>query len=632
MKKLEVGQDASVKTKRRFDKRDWDFIAETGIAEFNRRKSKRKDLEQHWDEIDRQVEMRPDTEFKKIKDRNGKSVEDTNKAWMSEVELPLQAQALEVLTADASRLMFGDGNFFRANAEVTDEYLEKVDFESLILGDETEVPSQITQDNADKLVQGFVMHQFRQGDLLGTFDRINAEVFKYGTGVGRGRMLTKSVRTHTSKGVRKEDQKIPFLVPASIKNHYLDDRPPTMHSDQVLSEMHISTDWIRLENLAIAANRGSNDPEKEDGGWMPKAVGSLEADKDGFVQLIELEGDIVVPRKTSKSIVLPGAIATIAVGGTKAETVTRAVVRFRWRKTQKSSYVLFPYHYEGANETYSTSPLMKGRPIQIMATQAVNRLLDSAALKNAPPVGYDRSDQVFAQNGGPVIQPYALWETIEEVRVHSEVGGDPAALSAALQLSISLYGELTGVLPSRLGAQTVSHTTAFAKDAEIQRGAARTVDYVRHAGKGPLERWLEMSYQMGRDSLKAKDEISFHIDAYGGFVEITKDALPEKAIFEWFGSSGPAEEQARVQRRLQSMQTALQMDQLNQAFGKPPTIDVPAAQREVLRDGGWTDVDVITRTEGAAVSDTAASGVPGAAEPDTGLASTALQTLAFDNA
>ena len=610
--------------KRRFDKRDWDYVAEYVIGEYERRKKARLDREKHWNEIDRQVEMEPNIEFKKLP--NGKI--DAKKMWMSEVELPLQAQALEVLAADASRLMFGTGtDWFRAHAEVTDKYLKETDFSSLILGDELEVPSQINQDNADKLTQGFVSHLFRQGSFMDNFDRINAEVFKYGMGVGRARNLSKSVFSHTSKGVVKEKQKIPVLMPASIKNHYLDDRPPTLHSDQVLGEAHLSRDWIKLENLIIAANRGGSSPDDPDGGWMPASVKSLKANDKGYVELIEMEGDIVIPRKTTRSVVLAGAIVTVAVGAQSGGTVTKAVVRFRFRKRSMSSYLLFPYHYEGANDIYPVSPLMKGRPIQIMATDAVNRLLDSAALKNSPPVGYDRSDMEFQNSGGPVIHPYAQWPTIDEVKVYKEVGGDPGALSNAMQLAINLYGELTGVLPARLGAQTVSHTTAFAKDAEIQRGAARTVDYANHAGKGPIERWLDMAYQMGRDELKG--DVSFYIDSYGGFVEVEKKHLPEKAIFEWFGPAGPAEEQKIMQSRLTSLQFAMQMDQLGISQGEPSELNLSAAIREVLREGKWTDVDAIVSSAGATATNSATSGVSGAGEVNPGLASTALQTLTF---
>jgi hypothetical protein len=43
---------------------------------------------------------------------------------------------------------------------------------------------------------------------------------------------------------------------------------------------------------------------------------------------------------------------------------------------------------------------MKGRTVQIMAVQALNRALDAAALKNSPPVGYDKSDMQFAARAG----------------------------------------------------------------------------------------------------------------------------------------------------------------------------------------------------------------------------------------
>ena len=612
-----------VAPKRRFNAADWKFIAEYVIEEHRKRKTKRKDLEAHWKEIDRQLAMTPDIEFKYII-KNGTRIVDPNKVWMSEMELPLQAQALEILTADARRMMFSEaGPWFRAHAETTDKYLEGVDFTSIILGDENEVPTQINQDNADKLTEGFLLQQFRQTDFFTRYDRINAESFKYGMGVGRARMETKNIYIHEAKGVRSEKQKIPVLVPVSIKQLYLDDPLPSMHSAQVLGQSHIAVDNIKLENIALAANKGSKDPDDPDGGWMPAEVKKLEDDGNGNVQILEMEGDIVVPRKTVRSVVIPGAIVTVAVGGEGSN----AVIRFRFRKEPYSSYILNPYHYEHIDSAYPTSPLMKGRPIQIMATDAANRLMDSAALKNAPPVGYDRSDMAFGQDGGPSIFPYAQWPTTDDIKVHSEVGGEPAAMSAMLSSGINLYAELTGVLPSRIGAQTVSHTTAFAKDAEIQRGASRTVDYVNQTGNGPLTRWLDMSYKMGRDSLDKK--ISFYIDSYGGFVTVDKKALPEKASFEWFGAGGPAEEQAKQQAKIQSLQTAIQMDQLSVASGGPSTLDIPSAIREVLREGKWTDVDAITRLEGAPGGGEAPPGDAGTGEVNPGTISTALQGIAF---
>lgn len=593
--------DDKPQPKRRFDARDWDYIAQYVIDEFERRKKARHDREKIWKDIDRQIAMEPEIGFKKMPD--GKI--DPKKHWMAETELPLQAQALEVLTADARRMLFPDnGPWFRAHAETTDEYLRRVDFESLILGDELEVPSAITQDNADKLVEGFLMQLFRQPvkdeDFFTRQDRINAESFKYGMGVGRGRIENRTLYIKAPGGVRKEQRKIPVLLPCSIKNVYLDDPQPSTHSAQSMQPAHIARDYIKLENLQMAAARGSNDPEDADGGWMPQNMRKLVADDKGYVTLLEMEGDIVIPRKTVRSIVIPGAVVTVAIGGKDSGgAVTNSVIRFRFRSYQESSYILFPYHYECADDPYSTSPLMKGRPVQMMATDALNRLLDSAMLKNAPPVSYDRTDQQFAQQGGPQIYPYALWACSDPntIKAHTEVGGEPVALAGVLQSAISWYAELTGVLPGRLGAQTNSHTTAFAKDAELQRGSVRTVDYVRQCGNGPMLRWLNMAYRMGRDAIGNRETVTFYIDAYGGYVELAKDHLPEAATFEWFGSGGPAEEMAKRQMRVQSASLALQIDQAGMQVGMKPRINKDALVDQVLREGGWTDVDAIVNHE-----------------------------------
>ena len=588
-----IDREGKVTKKRSFGRGDWNQVAEYIIDEWTTRKAARALRERHWADVDRQIAMEPELKYKKL--ANGQI--DFTKKWMAEMELPLQAQALEVLTSDARRFMFSD-EWFRAHAETTDAYLDKVDFSSLILGDEMEVPSQINQDNADKLVEGFLKHQFRQVDLFGRQDRINAEAFKYGMGVGRARMESKTIYIHESMGVRKETQSIPVLVPVSIKNLYLDTPLPSMHSAQVLGQSHIAEDNIRLVNLHLAANAGSTDPEDMDGGWMPKNLKDVEPEDNGYVRVLEFEGDLVVPRKSTRSFVIPGAIATVVVGAkAKAGNVTTAVIRFRFRQAPYSSYLLYPYHYEGVDDIYPTSPLEKGRPVQIMATDAVNNMMDSAALKNRPPVGYDKNDPAFARTGGPVIEPGATWPTTEEVRVYNTVGGDQAGMQNAVSLGINLHSELTGVLPSRIGAQTVSHTTAFAKDAELQRGAVRTIDFVNQSGHGPLTRWLYMAYDMGRDAIKSNESVSFFIDSYGGFVEVKKAHLPERASFEWFGNGGPQQEAQKDQRRVQALQIAIQMDQLSVQMGNQPTLDIPSAIKQTLRGGGWTDIDTITSDE-----------------------------------
>jgi hypothetical protein len=612
-----------VKKSRRFDDRDWKWIGDYIVEEYTRRKTAREDRERAWKEIDRQVAMEPSVLFKQLP--NGQV--DTKKKWMAETELPLQAQALEVLTADARRMMFSDnGDWFKSHAEVTDDYLKRVEGQGgvKVLGDDNYIPSSVNQDNADKLVHGFLLHYFKQYDHTSRFDIINAEAFKYGIGVGRGRLERKNIWITEARGVRKEKQRIPVIVPCSIKNLYLDEPKPTLHSSTVLGQAHIAHDYLKYENLALAANKGSTDPDDEDGGWMPKILGKIQPDKRGYVQVLEMEGDIVVPRKTVRSVVIPGAIITVALGGQEpGGGSSRGVIRFRFRKQSFSSYLLFPYMHESADDTYPTGPLMKGRTVQMAATDATNRFLDAAMLKNSPPVGYDRSDMAFAQSGGPEIFPNAMWETNDPVTVYDQIGGDPSALAQAALQFINLYAQLTGVLPARIGASTVSHTTAYAKDAELQRGAVRTTDYVNQIGQGPLTNWLSMAYSLGRQALGSKENISFFIDAYGGYVELDKSMLPEAAQFEWFGAGGPQEKQQKSQQKIAAVNQAVQIDMMKVKMGMPPRVNLDAVIDAILREGGWTDLEAIInaspqqpRPGGGPGRPAPASGIPGAAGGD----------------
>ncbi len=103
---------------------------------------------------------------------------------------------------------------------------------------------------------------------------------------------------------------------------------------------------------------------------------------------------------------------------------------------------------------------------------------------------------------------------------------------------------------------------------------------------------------MGCGALGKREKVAFPIDAYGGFVEVSRDQLPERSSFEWFGSGGPAEETQKRQARLQSAGLALQMDQMAIATGRPPTLNIAGLISEVLRQGGWIDIDPLIHHEG----------------------------------
>ena len=611
---------------KRFTKEDKKHIVEHICDSYSTRKRNRSHREKIWKEIDRQIAMEPDIS-NKVKPQTNQI--DEQKRWLPETELPWQAQTLEITTADARRMQFPDaGPWFTPHVALTDDYLERVDYAALITGDLNEVPSLITQDNANKLVHGIMEHWHRQYNFYESMDLINAEATKYGLGIGRAKVVQKSIFLHESKGVHKKDDLIPALIPRSVWNTYLDDNDyALMNEGYAVTGSVIYEETKLLRDIEIAASKGSNDPMDTNGGWMPKNVAKLDPDDKGQIQLLEYEGDMVVPRATTTSIFVPNTVITIAVGENNKE-----IIRIRFNKQSFSSYIGFPYHVEDQCSPYSTSPCMKGYSLQVAAVDAMNKLFVSGALKNNPPISYDKDDVDFAKSGGPLVFPGAQWQTLGDINVHDEVGGDPAIFYSVFEGLRREYSNVTGTDAPRLGAQTVSHTTAYAKEAELARGTIRTVDYVRTSLKGGLARWLDIEYQLGKEIMQKTD---VYIPAYNGFVTINKKHLPDTVVFEAHGSGGPAEEQAKRQERLQSLQLAMNFDNLRMqqqvAMGQPPTpkLNLDKVIEQTLLEGGWTDIDAITSAEApqGAAQQTGMAGNPVADQ--SGLATSALQGINF---
>src|SRR5690554_5037638 len=94
--------EKTVSVSQSIEQRDLPLIAQSIVDELRAREKRRADLEKQWKEIDRQLRMEPEVSHKLL--ANGKR--DPKRAWMPEIELPLQAQTLEMLMADVRRLLF----------------------------------------------------------------------------------------------------------------------------------------------------------------------------------------------------------------------------------------------------------------------------------------------------------------------------------------------------------------------------------------------------------------------------------------------------------------------------------------------------------------------------------------------
>ena len=90
--------------RKEFDQADWLLIAEFIKNEKERRAQhpKRKEKERIWKEVDRQIRMEP---LPRVTPPGAGQRAD----WYPELELPLQAQTLEVVQADSRRLRFPRG-------------------------------------------------------------------------------------------------------------------------------------------------------------------------------------------------------------------------------------------------------------------------------------------------------------------------------------------------------------------------------------------------------------------------------------------------------------------------------------------------------------------------------------------
>jgi len=567
---------------RQIDVADLPLIAEQIVNEYTERKKRREDLEKLWKEVDRQLRMEPELSHKK---GPGNKV-DSAKKWLPETELPLQSQTLEMLTADCRRLEFPRGReWFMARAALTADYLENFDkTETPIVHEKGRFDGPINQDNADRLAQGALMHYHRQYDFKSHMDLINAEALSYSFGVGRFREVNKRIMGHELKGVEK-NMKVPMLIPRSAKNVYLDDSMHAiMHEGEVVGPNIIQQKNVKLADLKAAAT--------SDDSYIPAQLERLVTDKSGEISVVELEGDLVY-ENSKETIVVRDVVLTAATGKAGKNPVFGLI---RYQPGDGSTYVIFNYHMENTKQRTGTSPLIKGSPINRVAAQTMNRLLESGALKIAPPIGYSKDEPGFAASGGPVVHPYAQWETTDDVKVYDKIGGDPSTFFAIFSGLTQLYADVTGVNPPRLGAQTKSHTTAFAKDVELSQGAVRTVDFVSDSLEGPLTRFLEMEY---RFALKHWKKQVVYIPAWQEFVELRKGHLPDIAIFNALGDATTIEDLQSQQKKLNAIQLALQVDSIAVQLGKEPKLDHGKIIEDILRSGGVQDLSEVTTEESA---------------------------------
>lgn len=555
----------------RIDSRDFNKMGEFIVEEADARQKDRLDREKQWQEVDDQLAM-DDKLLQKVRAKRTDGQGD----WIPTLVLPHQSTTLEVLTADARRMMIPQGaNSFDCKADMTDEALDKIEQTDLLgIEGRSVVGDNIDQEELDAICEAVIEHNRRKYDVGRVIDILNADAFKYGEFAGRIREVKGKVFSDDFRGVFGDERRFVAAVPATMRNTYPDESVA-----QVMGEgLMIQPSWVRVyeqrvSDIILAAAKGSTDTRRIDGGWMKRNVNNLRLDKNKkTVKVIEYEGDIVIPRSQGTVNVF-NKIVTVAVGD-KVEAI-----RFRDQKPDFRSYIHGVYHFESPKA--KVGPLVKAAPLHNALSEVFNRLIAASIINVEPPISHSPDDRFYASQGIQ-IYPRAIWKSTEKPVVHDI--GDPEKMLAVFLALLKMYEELTGVSAPRTGSQTKSHQTAFAVDQELGRGQARTVDYVGSALKGPFTNWLHMEWEILRKTMK-KERI--YVRKLGGYIEISGKELPD-AQFEAQGAAGPLEEAQADQKRIQALTSVAGVEEIAQQLGGKP-IDIDKIREEILRNGGWSD-------------------------------------------
>lgn len=584
-----------------FSDNEWDRIG-ASIKEEKEERAKtprRRDLEMRWAQIDRQLSMIP---VERVLDSGSKD------AWMPNTEWPTQFNALEVILDDADRMSFPQGReWFTVSSYMSDKYVnrfEKRREKFPLIGDDA-TPIIFTQETADILVKAVFDHFHSIYDFRGMNKLLMGEEIKYGTSDS---LIRATKHPHFDENSRGKMITGPALVPFSIKNTYLDDSPTAVLREgfkkrgTIIRQSH-----KHLEDLKRAARAGGAER-----GWRMSAVNQLEAqmEKDKNKDQIEIlvsDGDHFLIDRW-----LPNTRITVAVANND-----RKVIRFE--EDQDNEHLTGYYLRDDVNSPYGVSPLMKGAPIQQALSEGVNRMMMVAALEGEPPVAYDRYDAALAAQGGPDLGPGGQNGLENPDSIKKIFDLNPESMVVVVQFLNKAYEDVTGVNDPRRGAETKSHTTAFAKDIESARGQVRTESYVEDRERGLMTTMLHKEYKIIKRTITKPTPIFVDAKGIKGWVVVSAADLPDQIGIIVHGALGPLAERENIETKQAAFVNIIDLQlkgaQLQQAQVpvKLAEVDIEAMQKEIAQDSGINDTErFITRAAEPAQQPQGGPGVPGA--------------------
>lgn len=548
--------------KRRILERDFDKIEKFINDEYDARKTAqfRKDAEERWKEVDRQISMKP-------MQRLGPQNQPLKADWRNAIELGELSKASEIITADIMRIALGNENYFEAHVEI-DGKLDQ--------NGEMVVPS-ADQEKADGLLRALMLQQQKDFGFKARFKLSVKEALHHGSFVAEIRREEQML----NQGAKIKTVSAPVWVPYSMWNAYPDPSPSIVGTNLFYMGSMVLVDFMPLAKLQ----------RRKESGWLPKKIAEVEKqtnengdNKTEDVKLVKYLGDIVIDRQDG-DIYLPNMTVIIANG---------TLVYVKANELSYPNVIHAGYERQDVRDPYYTSPIIKQSPMQKFTSVMANRFADAVDLRTTPPVEYDGNDPDYVVSGGPDLSPGAKNPTKSMGKGFKTLEvGEPQQALAAMQFGFRQMQEGLGVSSLRQGTATSDRQTATEAKLMEAGSEVRTIDFNATLEQQGLRPFLYLQHAWNRHTFGGYEVYSNEMKT-PDIIRFTKGDVDVNAHFDVVGSKGVLGEKERQQ----NVGNALVFLSGNPIFAPVIAKNAERITNDFLRDAGKKNPEEWTTGEG----------------------------------
>lgn len=534
--------------RRRILPRDFDKVEEFINDEYDARKGAqfRKDAEERWREVDRQVSMKP---MQRISPQGQILKGD----WRNAIELGELSKASEIITADIIRIALGNENFFEPHVEI----------EGQLGQDGNKHVDSDQQEKADGLLRALMLQQQKDFGFKPRFKLSVKEALHHGSFVAEVRWEEQMM----SQGASIKTVGSPVWVPYSMWNAYPDPSPSIIGTNLFYMGSMILVDFMPLWQLK----------KRKEEGWLPAQVAKLKKEthengenKTEDIKLVKFIGDIVIERQDG-DIYLPNMTAIVGNG---------TLVYIKVNDLAYPNVIHAGYERQDVRDPYYTSPVIKQSPMQKFTTVMINRFADAVDLRTTPPVEYDGNDPDYVISGGPDLSPGSKSPTKSMGKGFKVLEiGEPQQALAAVQFGFRQMQEGLGVSSLRQGTQASDRQTATEAKLMEAGSEVRTIDFNITLEQQALRPFIYLQHAWNRKKFSSYEAYSNEMDT-PDIVHFTKKDVDVNAHFDIVGSKGVLGEKERQQ----NLSNATVFLSSNPLFA--PLLNAPKIALDMYRDAG----------------------------------------------